>query len=363
MVLTQKTILSKIYYDPAHPASYAGVDRLYKAVKSKGITKKHVKKWLQSQQTYTITRPARRRFKRHHIYVTSRFERWDTDLMDVSDTAHANDKTRFILVCIDLFSRFLWVEPLKNKQGKTVAEALSRILSHTKSPLVIRHDAGLEYLNKNVTDVFKKYKIYNYSVTDGPKASYAERCIRTLRLKIARYLLQNNSHRYIDELDKLVLSYNKAKHNSTGWAPVSVTDANTAQVMVDSYALFYKRRRRNVSTKYKAGQLVRISHLGSRFAKESHYLWSTEVFRINKIVQRTDGPVYELIDLKNNIIGGKFYDYEIQHVDENVDTVYRIDKVLRRRTFRGRRQALVSWWGYNEDHNSWIDEKQLFKYT
>lgn len=363
MVRPKKNILNKIYYDPAHPASYGGLQRLYQAVKKKGITKNVVKKWLKSQQTYTITRPARRNFKRHHIYVTSLAERWDTDLMDVSDTADANDKTRFILLCIDLFSRFLWVQPLKNKQGKTVSDALSKILNHTKPPTVIRHDAGLEYLNANVTRIFKKYKIYNYAVTDGPKASYAERCIRTLRMKIARYMLHNNTHRYIDVLPELVKSYNNSKHNSTGWAPRSVTDNNTAQVLVDSYALNYKRKRGNVTPKYKAGQLVRVSHIGSKFAKESHFLWSTEVFKIKRIFQRKDGPVYELIDLKNNTIGGKFYDYEIQSVDEDADTVYRIDTVLKRRTFRGRRQALVRWWGYGSEHDSWIPESDLFQYT
>ena len=67
-------ILREIYYDPSHPASYGGIQTLYRAVKRDERVKPNVKdirKWLEEQDTYTLHRQPRRRFKRNRVIVSS----------------------------------------------------------------------------------------------------------------------------------------------------------------------------------------------------------------------------------------------------------------------------------------------------
>ena len=69
----QKAYFKTIYYDPSHPASYSGLDRLYREVKREGhynIKRKDLKNWLTSKETYGLQRQARRRFKRPRVMVS-----------------------------------------------------------------------------------------------------------------------------------------------------------------------------------------------------------------------------------------------------------------------------------------------------
>ncbi len=67
-----------------------------------------------------------------------------------------------------------------------------------------------------------------------------------------------------------------------------------------------------------------------------------------------DSNMYELVDLDNEPIIGKFYEKEPSAVNK-ADDVYRVEKIPRRR----KGQALVKWAGYNSKHNSWIPIKDI----
>ena len=56
-------------------------------------------------------------------------DQYDMDLADVNSLSKHNNNIKFLLVVIDIFSRFLWVEPLKNKTGKEVVNGLKKIFS------------------------------------------------------------------------------------------------------------------------------------------------------------------------------------------------------------------------------------------
>ena len=75
--------LSSIYYDPSHPASYSGVDKLYRVVKKEGkfpVTRKALREWLKSQETYTVHRQVRHRFPRSRVVVSGSGQQADADL-------------------------------------------------------------------------------------------------------------------------------------------------------------------------------------------------------------------------------------------------------------------------------------------
>ena len=95
--------LGNVYYDSKHPANFRTVAKLVKATNNK---KKDVEEWLSSQNTYTLHKQVRKRFPRNPYTVTNIDDVWEMDLADLSSLAKYNDKYKFLLNVIDIFSRY-----------------------------------------------------------------------------------------------------------------------------------------------------------------------------------------------------------------------------------------------------------------
>ena len=114
-----------MYYDPKRPGGFGGAERLYKDVKKEGkfaISRKEIKEWLMKQDAYTLHKPMRRHFKRNRVIVGGIDQQWQMDLADIQSMQKFNDGYRYLLVCIDVFSKYTWVVPLKDKTHTTLVE-------------------------------------------------------------------------------------------------------------------------------------------------------------------------------------------------------------------------------------------------
>lgn len=72
--------LSKIYYNPKHPASFSSVQKLWLACKKK-IKQKVIKDWLTEQECYTRHKQRRITFPRKKYVVSNIDDLWEIDLM------------------------------------------------------------------------------------------------------------------------------------------------------------------------------------------------------------------------------------------------------------------------------------------
>jgi len=79
---------------------------------------------LQTQDDYSLLKPVRRHFRRARVIVSGQNEQLDIDLMDMQSLHKKNNNVKFLLTAVDVFSRFAWVRPLKDKTGKSVEKAL-----------------------------------------------------------------------------------------------------------------------------------------------------------------------------------------------------------------------------------------------
>ena len=311
------------------------------------------------------------RFPRRGVYTKNVDEIWTADLMDMQRFSRVNRGFKYILVVLDVFSRFAWARPLKTKTGKEMAAALREIFQQGRIPAKLWTDKGTEFWNKNVRYVLHGPTFHNkdvsgmlkannvelYSTNNEPKAMISERFIRTLRGKIESNYIITHSTVWYDILPFLIHEYNTTRHRSIGMTP---TDAckpvNFSRVYKSQFkkkALTRKPLERPILN---IGDKVRTTILKNIFDKGTTPNWTEEIFEISKIVPGR--PItYRIKDLTGEELEGIFYTEQLQVTDQEI---YRVDRVLRRRKKRdGTREAYVSWMGYPSKFNQWIPEDDI----
>ena len=251
-----------------------------------------------------------------------------------------NKGIRFLLCVIDIFSKYAWVVPLKDKKGINIVKAFQSILkqSNSRKSNKIWVDKGSEFCNA----YFKKW-LRDNDIDEG-KFVVAERFIRTLKGKIYKYVTSISKNVYIDKLDDIVDEYNNTYHTTIKMKPIDVKDntyINTSKEI------------NNKDPKFKVGDRVRISKYKKIFAKGYMPNWSEELFVIKK-VKKTIPWTYVINDLNGEEIIGTFYEKDLQKANQEE---FRIEKVIRRKGDK----LYVKWKGYDNSFNSWIDKKDIIK--
>ena len=132
--------LKRKYRDPKEPGSLGGVARF---AKEQGITVQRVKRILAHELGYTLHKPTRRRFPTLRVLVFGPDEQWAADLVDVQKLKRENKGTNYLLTVVDVFSKYAWVLPIKQKTGPLVAEALATLFKTSKrTPQKLQTDDG-----------------------------------------------------------------------------------------------------------------------------------------------------------------------------------------------------------------------------
>ena len=147
--IEKEKLIKSYYFNPKNPAAFSGPNKLFRTLDKLypgRFTLNFIKQWLNSQDSYSLQRQVRHRFKTANVRVTYIGEQFDIDLMSVSNLAKDNDGVNYLLFAIDIFSRKLWIKPLKKKTAKAVLSAMREILSEEK-PIKIRSDKGSEFNN------------------------------------------------------------------------------------------------------------------------------------------------------------------------------------------------------------------------
>lgn len=351
--------LKQIYYDPKHPSSFGSVKKLYNAVNEKKglkVNLKQVKKWLQTQDAYTVHKPVRKKFRRNRVKVYGMDSQWEADLVDISSHSRQNKGYRFLLTVIDVLSKYSWVIPLKDKKGLTLVKAFKKILSQGRIPVTLHTDKGTEFKNKHFQKLLKDNEIHYFTPNNEIKCSIIERFNRSLRGRMEKYFTSKNTTKYIDILPKLVLGYNETKHRSIGTSPASVTIQNQMDIKRKLYGDDDDKPMPRF--KFKEGDQVRLSKTKMLFEKGYKPNWTEEIFVIYQRVHRNH-PVYRVKDLNGETLEGTFYEAELQKVTKDNDDLYIIDRVLKRRKRKGKTEYLVSWRSYPDQFNSWVSDIQI----
>jgi hypothetical protein len=105
-------ILRPLFYAAERPSGFANLQKLAKA-SPRGMKTADMQKWLLQQDSYTLHRPVRKRFARNPYNVTNIMDVWECYLLDVQNFSKFNDKYKYLLSVIDVFSKFLHIVQLR----------------------------------------------------------------------------------------------------------------------------------------------------------------------------------------------------------------------------------------------------------
>ena len=223
--------LYDLYYSPESPASFGGVEAVYRVVKNDGkfqISRNKIREWLKQQDTYTLHKPVRHRFKRNKVIVGAVDEEWEADLVIMDSLSKKNNGYKYILTVIDVLSKYAWAEPIKTKSGENLVKAFEKICKKGRQPEKLHTDKGTEFTNRLFQRFLKDKNILFFTTHNDTKASIVERFNRTLKGKMWKYFTAKNTLKYIDVLQKLMYSYNHSRHRSIGMKPADVNPKTKA---------------------------------------------------------------------------------------------------------------------------------------
>ena len=225
-----------------------------------------------------------------------------SSLADMQSLSKKNKGIKYLLCAIDLFSKYAFVIPLKDKKGISVVNAFNKIIKQSnRKPNKIWGNQGSEFYNR----VFKKWlsdnDIIMYSTYNKSKSVIVERFIRTLKNKLYKHMTASGKNVYYDVLDDAVNEYNNTKHNAIKMKPIDLGD--NKRVYIDEH--------NEKDSRFKVGDRVRKSKFKNIFAEGYTPNWSKEIFIVDKI-NDTVPYTYNLKDLNDEEIVGSFYDRELQ---------------------------------------------------
>ena len=343
----------RLYFTPKLGSALGGTKPFTKGLHSQTIAKNALK-WLRGQNAYTLHKSSKQKFVRRPTMVSGRGQQLQADLIDVHRYKRDNDGITFILTAIDVFSKKAWAIGVKNKSGDEISRALEKIFQDYPVR-TLQTDKGTEFLNAKVRTVLKSFGVHHFTSEDDEiKASIVERWNRTLQERLHRWFTYSKSYRFVEALNDVVEGYNKRYHTSIGMAPNDVDSKNQEDVWWRLYGESESRSQR--VAKFSSGDSVRVS--AKRFTFSKGYLprWTTEIFKIRDIIA-SKPIVYRLEDLAGEEIRGTFYEQELQKIEET--GVYEIERVVGKKTVRGKKLLFVKWLGYPDKFNQWIKEKDL----
>jgi len=345
-------ILNDIYYNPQSEGSFTGPEGVFRAAREQGlkkITRKQVKEWLEKQETYTLHRPAQRKYPTNRVIVGGKDQQFQADLVDLSSLSRYNKGYHYILTVIDILSKYAFVVPLKQKSGEELTKAFMKLFK-IRTPNILQSDHGTEFLNRQLQELLRKKKVRFFATNSEAKASVIERFNRTLKNKMYRYFTHKNTWNYINILPELIKSYNNTYHRSIKMKPSQVNRKNEALVWETLYGKTISAA--TPRFQFKVGDQVRISKIKKTFEKGYTPNWSVELFTICERLPRNP-PVYRVKDQQGEVLDGVFYEQELQKVDKE-DDVFKIERIVSKKKIKGKVFYLIKWRGYPDKFNSYV---------
>jgi hypothetical protein len=292
------------------------------------LTKGRVKEFFQSKEGYARSlKPSTQIYR--GLAVKDRLIKFEMDLIDIRFLNL--EQYNYILTIIDVFSKYAFIIPLKNKEGALVAKKLDQLFSlpslklemlETK-PKILHSDNGSEFINKLARKVCKFHNVFQTFSKPYHPLGIIERFNQTIKRKIKRRNAENTfpheKEQILRVLKRLLTEYKTTKHNTTGYPPIFVhftKDEKVIEKVRERIAnmLFRRQLKQEERLKgFKVGDVVRVLNVNDptkslaernairkKFRFNPYFIryWSKDHFEIQEVArgERKSGERYILRD-------------------------------------------------------------------
>ena len=222
-------------YDIATNPEYDGYQRGLASMVYKFFHKKSMGSGIKRDTTKSssliladeLHKPVIKKFNKRKVYSQFKDNIWGEDLADMQSLSKKNKGIKYLLCAIDLYSKYAFVVPLKDKKGISVTNGFNKIIKLSgRKPNKIWVDQGSEFYNHVFKRWLSRNNIIMYSTDNEGKSVVVERVIRTLKNKLYKHMTATGKNVYYDVLDDIVHEYNNTKHNTIKMKPKDVGNNN-----------------------------------------------------------------------------------------------------------------------------------------
>ena len=277
--------------------NYPSKNKLYALTKLEGVkaTLKEIEQFLNKQHAQQIFSKKIRQ-KAGHIVSFQPDERYQMDLVDMSNFSRKNKGYNWILMMADIFTRQLYAYLLPNKNQESIYKALSQFFEkHSPETIISDNDTGFK--SDMVKKLMDKNETKNYMVepSDHKALGVIDRAIQTIKNAVYKYMKQENTTTYFKELSRMINAYNNTPHSGIqDIAPNDIIDnrdnMDKLQIMNHQYDLENRKNR----VHFKVGDTVRIKLNKNAFARSFDEKYSDKQY----IIKSLDGSTAILDDDK-----------------------------------------------------------------
>ena len=286
-------------------------NKLYRDLSKPGSFTRKISKYLRKNQTHSLHKPRRKKFKRRRIIVSYPYQIVQMDLIEMRNLAGNNRGYNYILLVIDCFSKKIFLRKMKTKTGKETADNIKNVILNMESPpQTVIFDQGLEFYNKYVDMLFRQYNVHYYSIRTERKAGAAERANRTIKTLMWKYFTEHNTKVWVDIIDEIQDNYNNTYHRIIKRTPNEVTWENRKEV----FKVMYPEIKDRVKCKLREGDRVRLAIYKDQFNKGYVQNWTTEIYTVRKVFQNLGVCWYQITDHTGKIYPKKKYYYDLNLV-------------------------------------------------
>jgi hypothetical protein len=351
--------------------SFGGIERFFKEYRKidPNVKRETVVNFLNNKRTYTLHKAQRKRFPRRFYLVARPGHTFTADVCYLLDFESENQGYKYLLVIVDLFSKYLSVYPLKTlKSSEMIASFTAFFENNIYIYSKAMTDLGVELTSSAMQKLYTKYKIVNYhSESREIKAGLVEITIRNIRRRLYQYFTEYKTNVYLDVLPKIVDTYNLSEHRGLlQKCPLDIHLIGTHEEACTFAQKIYKYRRslmKHISPALALGKYVRIVSIGTtqnNFFRGYKIRNTLEKFQISKVNKHHIPVTYNLIDDSNEPVKGIFYRSELILTEK--DEICRIH-ILKTKKEKGKTKYLVSYIDYPESKHIWITSDMLVQET
>lgn len=263
--------------------NFPGMNKLFQLAEDEGLNVKRsdVQKFIKNQKVSQVfSQPVK---KPGHIVAFHPHEKIQMDLIDMSKFKNNNKGFAYLLFVIDVFTRQVYIYPIKNKTISEIENQLEKHFSSINKPSYITSDSEPAFLSKQIQELLNNNNIYHNVVDKGNHKALGviDRAILTIKQAIYERIFDKGNTRYIDELQSVVDAYNNTPHEGLNNLKPNKVKDNIDTVQILNHRKY--RESQKSQPKFKVGDIVRVQVQKTVFSRGFDKQYSQNTFTIEKI--------------------------------------------------------------------------------